>query len=495
MKKKVVVIGGGIAGLNAGIELLQHGFDVSLYEKNDEVGGLCSGYFVGKYNIDACLHWLMGTKKHTTLNNLWRNIDALNDDVEISNLPYFASFIYKGEKITFSRNLDEEEKRWLEISPNDKKAINNFFGSVRSLATLWNVTQNENLKKINMDLIKTLPNSARIYRAMKLSREDYSKKFTHPALRFALKNAMTGFNNAFFFIQVYGLFSTGDGNVPLGGAYHMIQRIKNKYLSLGGKLYLNSNVNELVVENRKVVSMKVGSQDVKADYYVSALDVNYTLKHLLKDKYKAITYSYINKKISSYDVSSCFVVYIKVDKYQDNIDTPTCVKIPKIKVGVHHIDALLVRPYAFDTTFKYGKSAVISLFADQNQDDFNHFKYLTNYEQEKERIINDLIRSFTLMYPEYANKIEVLDAFGPLELESRTNTSYGSIQSYSFTKDGTFYSFKGHLQSVSNLYMCGQWNRSIGGTPTALLTSHDMVNKIIKKDNRNNLLSKFIKSN
>lgn len=37
--KSVIVIGGGLGGLSAAISLAQKGYDVSLYEKNDHIGG------------------------------------------------------------------------------------------------------------------------------------------------------------------------------------------------------------------------------------------------------------------------------------------------------------------------------------------------------------------------------------------------------------------------------------------------------------------------
>ena len=77
---------------------------------------------------------------------------------------------------------------------------------------------------------------------------------------------------------------------------------------------------------------------------------------------------------------------------------------------------------------------------------------------------------------------EVLDSFGPLELHERTGTSFGSIQSYSFTAKGSFYSNSGKVSGLDNLYFCGQWNRAIGGTPTALLTSHEVVKKLLRKE-------------
>ena len=483
MSKKIVVIGGGIAGLNAGIELLQNGYDVSLYEKNPNVGGLCYGYFKDGYNIDTCLHWLMGTKKGTVINKLWYNIDALNDDVEISQLPNFCTFIYGDVKVTFSRNIYEEEKRWLELSPKDEKAIQSFFGCVRSLGKLWDYMQNIERNKLSMDLIKNLSNSTKILQAMKYTREDYSKKFSHPALRFAIKNAMTGYNNIFFFMQVYGLFSVNDGNVPMGGAYYMIERIKNRFLSLGGKLYLNSKIDELVLDkNNSVKAARINKELVKADYFISALDVNYTLRELINNRFHSKKYDYLNKNINNYTISSCFCVYLKVKGFKNDIDIPTNIKIKKVKVGTKHIDSLLIRPYAFDKTFDYKCDSVISLFVDQDQDDYNYLKNHKNYNEEHQRIVADLIKEFSQAYPQYKNKVEVLASFGPLELHEQTNTSYGSLQSYSLTDKGKFYSFNGKIRKIPNLYMCGQWNRSIGGTPTALLTSHYIVEKLLRRE-------------
>lgn len=482
MNKKVVVIGGGIAGLNAGIELLQHGYDVDLYEKNDEVGGLCSGYFVDGYSIDACFHWLMGTKPHTVINNLWRNLDALNDDVPVSHLQNFCTFEYRGTTVTFSRSLEEEEARWLALSPQDQDAIKTFFACVRGLASVWNLTQAEKHPRPDMNLIKMLPNSSRILHTMKLSREEYAKKFVHPALRFALKNAMTGYNNAFFFLQVYGLFSTGDGDVPLGGAYPFVQRIKNRFLSLGGRLHLNTPVDELLTEGRHVKAARIGKEEVKADYFIATTDPNYALKHLLGGQYQSHTYSKINKRLDDYTISSCFCVYLKVKDYQGDIATPTCILMDKVKVGKKKVDALLVRPYDFDTLARKEDAAVISLFIDQEQHDYEYFAKLKDPKAEQDRIVNDLVQAFLKAYPQYKDKTSVLDSFGPLDLHAQTNTSFGSIQSYSFTDKGSFYMHKGKLSALDNLYLCGQWSRSIGGTPTALLSSHDIVNKLLRHE-------------
>ena len=482
MGKSIVIIGGGIAGLSAGISLLQQGYDVSIYEKNESVGGLCSGYYIDGYFIDACLHWLMGTKKGTSIHALWRNVDALNDDVEISHLPYFCTATYEGTKVTFSRDLDEEESRWLALSPIDEAAIKEFFDSVRGMARLWTLAQSETHKRLSMKALSSLPRPRRIVAAMRKSRKDYAKKFVHPALRFAIENAMTGYNNAAFFLLVYGLFSSGDGDVPFGGSFAMVSRIKERYLTLGGKLYLNSLVTSLKTTNGRIEFARLGNKQIQADYYLAALDPHILYSNLLEGKRLPRAYKNLDKNIKDHTISSCFCVYLKVKDYAGDIDIPTAIPIKKVRVGKKQAESMLVRPYSFDPLTQKEGGTVISLFVDQDQDDYAYFASKKEPRQERLRIAGELLDAFVYAYPQYEGKAEILDSFGPLELHQRTGTSYGSIQSYSFTSKGFFYSHSGKVSGIDNLYFCGQWNRAIGGTPTALISANDVVKRLVRKD-------------
>ena len=62
-KKKIVIVGGGIAGLAAGIYGRLEGYEVDIYEKNPIAGGQCMGWNRKGCHIDNCIHWLTGTKK------------------------------------------------------------------------------------------------------------------------------------------------------------------------------------------------------------------------------------------------------------------------------------------------------------------------------------------------------------------------------------------------------------------------------------------------
>ena len=77
--KKVVVVGGGIAGLAAGIYALKAGYQAEIYEKNAVPGGECMGWNRKGYHIDNCIHWLTGTKQGTKLWEVWKTVGAIDD--------------------------------------------------------------------------------------------------------------------------------------------------------------------------------------------------------------------------------------------------------------------------------------------------------------------------------------------------------------------------------------------------------------------------------
>ena len=71
-KEKIIIIGGGISGLSAGIYALLSGFEAEIYEKNSIPGGECIGWNRKGFHIDNCIHWLTGTKKGTELYQVWK---------------------------------------------------------------------------------------------------------------------------------------------------------------------------------------------------------------------------------------------------------------------------------------------------------------------------------------------------------------------------------------------------------------------------------------
>jgi protoporphyrinogen oxidase len=56
---KVLIIGGGLSGLGAGYKLSQKGFEVTVLEKREYVGGMAASYFIDGYYVPKTYHHIM----------------------------------------------------------------------------------------------------------------------------------------------------------------------------------------------------------------------------------------------------------------------------------------------------------------------------------------------------------------------------------------------------------------------------------------------------
>ena len=74
---KIIIIGGGIAGLACGCYLQMNGFQTEILEAGLLPGGLCTAWHRGPYVFDGCLRWLMGTRPPSAFHQVWQELGAI----------------------------------------------------------------------------------------------------------------------------------------------------------------------------------------------------------------------------------------------------------------------------------------------------------------------------------------------------------------------------------------------------------------------------------
>ena len=131
--KKVAVIGAGVSGMTAAIYCLKSGFDVTVYEKHSKSGGLCSGWKRNGYSFEGAVHWVNDSHPDDPMYRIWRDTGILG-----SGIPVFRSdpyFVYSsgGENVCLYRDIDKLKTHFLEISPEDKKAIEALYNDVQKI--------------------------------------------------------------------------------------------------------------------------------------------------------------------------------------------------------------------------------------------------------------------------------------------------------------------------------------------------------------------------
>ena len=73
-KKKVIIIGAGLAGMSAGCYLQMNGFETEIFEMSSKSGGLCTSWKRKDYLIDGCIHFMGGISPDESTYQFWNNL-------------------------------------------------------------------------------------------------------------------------------------------------------------------------------------------------------------------------------------------------------------------------------------------------------------------------------------------------------------------------------------------------------------------------------------
>lgn len=500
-KKKIIIIGGGISGLSAGIYAEQHGLHAVILEKHYIPGGFCTGWDRKGFHIDGCVHWLTGTKDNTILNEMWKNLGAFKDEKDLLFLDSWGTFNYQGTQVTFYRDLDKAEKEWINISPIDTEMIKRFFKMVRDFTKVelpldlpLNMIPFSRVLKLGLDVLSIWPS---YLTTMSVHTDQFANKFKHPALRFALKNVQPGPGNLFSMIYSYATVVIGDGGVPKGGSRDMAFRMRDKFISLGGEFLINTEVEKVLVNGNKAVGVMLTNEKIiVGDYVVSCCDANYALTNLLPEKYQIRGISRKILKPKHYPTPSCCLLAFSVDKNIE-IPTPYSFEVEPFDVAGLNISHLTIRNYRYDETFDRKDKTVITVLVDQynfNYDFYNKLKdNKEEYQKFKANLAKEVESRIITRIPAYANNINLLDVATPWTLTRYTNATNGAYMGFLFTHKHPMYTHSGHIPGLKNFYLSGQWLQSPGGLPLAMTQGKFAIQRICKKERINHIFSpKFL---
>jgi len=487
MKKKIVIIGGGIAGLSAGIYSAMNGFDTEIIEMHNVAGGQCTAWERKKYRFDYCLHWLVGTSKGAFY-EIWKETNVINNETEIIDHEVHSQIFDKdrNEFIIYT-NIDRWEKYLIGMAPEDTKTIGRMCNDMLKSALLNPFALPPELRNA-LDYIRIIPVMLPIINLVRkfgrLTCKEYFNKlnFKNEKIK-SFFHGLYGDRNfsALAFIFMLGWFNQKNAGYIKGGSFPLAQRMVEKFERLGGKISYKKRVEKIIVENNiaRGVILNDGTK-IPSDYVVSAADGYTTIYKMLEGKYisKKIDFAYKNWELFTPLVQVSFGIN-KVVKYS----SPIIINISKdLKIGRTKLEyGYSVMNYSYDTTMApEGKTAIVMRY----ESPWKLWENLEGdeYKNEKLQIEKDATNFLELEFPDITKYIEVIDVATPKTDVRYTGVKEGAYEGFMASKENMMKSLDMQLPKLKNFLLAGQWLFPRGGLPPSAQTGKWSIQLICKKE-------------
>lgn len=469
--KTLSIIGCGIAGVSAGIGSLKKGYDVTIYEKNKNTGGCCTGWIKDGMYIDNCMHWLCGANHYTKLFKLWKKYGAMDETSNMYQPLYFYKSITNGYIIELSSNLDDVLANLLLISSKDEKEIKRFINVVKKVTKVINNTSLLKDKLYKLSLLKDYL----YYHNMSL--EEYSKKYHSTALQTLFTDYFPKNYSTLAFIVSYATYASGNGKVYMDGSYKFFLNMLNKYLMLGGKVVVNKEITSINVIDNKVQSISSGDEVIKSDAYIYSGDYYHLYNKLLNNTTMPKEIS--NKFYDDKDVFSSFHIAFKVLKKENKIKDTTIIDINPTDIGIRRINRLVLRSNTY--LYQVNDFEVLQSFIILYNDDIEYIlsRNEVEYNNLKENIVNSIKKELVNLYD--FSYMEVLDSWSPKTYKDFLNLYKGSYLGFIFKKKDKLPSNINHMRNnkLSNMIITSPYLRHTGGLPISLENGH-IASKLLR---------------
>jgi phytoene dehydrogenase-like protein len=490
MQKSIAIVGAGIAGLSAAVYARINGYSTTVFEMHDRPGGLCTGWQRQGYQIDACIHWLVGTKPGTGLRRVWEELGALQGKRIVDHEEFGRVESPDGKTVIFYTDVDRFEQHLLELSPADQQPIRELAQVIRKLGRVdMSTDKAPELRGIGGKLAD-LPALLRLlpvfFRYKKTTLTEFASRFEDPLLRDVLGSFFDLDNFPFLgFAFTLGWMNAKNAGYPVGGSLEFARSIERRYRELGGEIRYRAKVASILVEKGRAVGVQLeDGTEHRRDWVISAADGHATLFGMLGGQYVDPALRAQYERLKPFDP----LVYVAFGVARDLSREPASVirrlRRP-VNVAGRRRSQVGFRHFSYDPTLApSGKSVITSVLAT----DYDYWKtladYPARYQAEKKAVADWLLGELEQRFPGIGSAVEMVDVATPLTFERYTGNWRGSFEGWQLTPENMTLRMKKTLPGLAGFFMVGQWVNPGGGLPPAGMDGKFVTQLICHADRR-----------
>ncbi len=315
MNKKIAVIGSGFSSLSAACCLADEGLDVTLYEKNETIGGRARQFSADGYTFDMgpSWYWMPGVFESF----FHRFGKSVSDYYELIRLdPSYKVFFSEREVIDLPANPEELYRLFESIEPGCSPNLKKFLDEA---AYKYEVGINDLVYKPGKSItefldMRVIKGVFRLHLFQSISKH-IRQYFTNPRLIQLLEfpvlflGAMPENTPALYSMMNYADLCLGTW-YPRGGMYKIIEGMGSLARSLGVKIQCNATVQEIALASKHAKGVIIDGQLHEADYVLGGADYHHIEQHLIAKSHRKYDENYWEKRDMA---PSSLIFYLGVD--------------------------------------------------------------------------------------------------------------------------------------------------------------------------------------
>lgn len=484
MSKRVIIIGGGIAGLAAGCYARMNGFEATILEQHFLPGGLCTSWERDGYVFDGCLSYLYGSALGMPFHELWEELGTA-DLTYVSREDFITVRDEAGNEVIAWADPDRFRDHLLSISPEDRKTIDSVTDGIRRFADFDLSTLSKQPRetlgaagwgRLGLSMLPWAGLSAKW--AM-MSASDLGDKFSHPFLRKAVPQ-LFGWPEIPMLagLSMLAYLWKGNAGFPKGGSLAFARAIEKRYLDLGGEILYRKRVERIIVKDHCAIGVRLYTdEDVMADYVISAADGRSAVFDMLQGTYGRRGM----KKLYTGDLAVHSQMQLSFGVDRNLSETPAWtihLLNEPYRLLSEERETLSVKHFAFDPSLAPEGKSVVEVFLRMDHGYFRRILGNRLYDAEQDQTAEQVLSVLDRVMPDIAKDVEVVDVATPISYERYTGNWRGSSCGWLLSKKlmpKMILGIRKTLPGLANLYLAGQWVEPGGSVPLCAASGKNAV--------------------
>lgn len=299
MKKTIHIIGSGFASLSAACYLAKAGHEVSIFEKNDSIGGRARQLKAEGFTFDMGPSWYwMPDVFERFFNDFGKKTSDYYELIKLS--PAYNVYFGINDTITIEDELSKIKEKFETIEKGSASKLQEFIDKAKSNydIAIKDLVYQPGVSPLELISSKTIPKLGQFFGNIKNDvRKNFKNKKLAQILEFPVLflGAKPADTPSFYNFMNYADFGLGTWH-PKTGMFDVVMALQKLALELGVSIKTNANVSKIIVENKTAKGLIVNGIKHYADVVLSGADYHHT-ETLLEESERAYSERYWNSRV------------------------------------------------------------------------------------------------------------------------------------------------------------------------------------------------------